>query len=104
MGGDYTVSATGAAKFDQPLTPTQLIVGTYTPNVVHDNEDSAAKFSADGTLEFASGTMGKWKLFDAASHLYTVTFARSRLSLKLIPGRGLVDAHDPTSIVFQRTH
>jgi len=104
MGGDYTVIATGAVKFDPPLSPTQLIVGTYTPMSVHDNEDTAAKFSPDGTLEFASGTTGKWKLFDADSHLYTVTFAQTRLSLKLIPGRGLVDAHDPTAIVFQRTH
>jgi hypothetical protein len=104
MGGDYTVTATGAVKFDPPLSPIQLIVGTYTPMSVHDNEDTAAKFSADGTLEFASGTTGKWKLFDADSHLYTVTFAQTRLSLKLIPGRGLVDAHDPTAIVFQRTH
>jgi hypothetical protein len=104
MGGDYTVSATGAVKFDPPLSPTQLIVGTYTPMSIHDNEDTAAKFSADGTLEFASGTAGKWKLFDADSHLYTVSFAQTRLSLKLIPGRGLVDAHDPTAIVFQRTH
>lgn len=103
-GGDYTVNATGAVKFDPPLNPTQLIVGTYTPMSVHDNEDSAAKFSPDGTLEFASGTMGKWKLFDANSRLYTVTFAQTRLSLKLIPGRGLVDPHDPTAIVFQRTH
>jgi hypothetical protein len=104
MGGDYTVSATGAVKFDPPLSPTELIVGAYTPMSVHDNEDSAAKFSADGTLEFASGTTGRWKLFDASSLLYTVTFAQTRLSLKLIPGRGLVDPHDLTAIVFQRTH
>jgi hypothetical protein len=104
MGGDYTVTATGAAKFDPPLSPTQLIVGTYAPMSIHDNEDSAAKFSADGTLEFASGTMGRWKLFDASSQLYTVTFAQTRLSLKLIPGRGLVDPHDPTAIIFQRNH
>jgi hypothetical protein len=104
MGGDYTVNATGAVKFDPPLNPTQLIVGTYTPMSIHDNEDSAVKFSANGSLEFASGTAGRWKLFDADSHLYTVSFAQTRLSLKLIPGRGLVDAHDPTAIVFQRTH
>ena len=103
-GGDYTVNATGAVKFDPPHNPTQLIVGTYTPMSVHDNEDTAAKFSPDGTLEFASGTKGKWKLFDASSRLYTVAFAQTRLSLKLIPGRGLVDPHDPTAIVFQRTH
>jgi hypothetical protein len=103
-GGDYTVTATGAVKFDPPLNPSQLIVGTYTPMSIHDNEDTAAKFEPNGRLEFASGTVGQWKLFDAESHLYTVTFAHTRLSLKLIPGRGLVDAHDPTAIVFQRTH
>jgi hypothetical protein len=103
-GGDYTAVATGAVKFDPPLSPTELIVGTYTPMSVHDNEDSAAKFSPNGRLEFASGTVGQWKLFDADTHMYTVSFAQTRLSLKLIPGRGLVDAHDPTIIVFQRAH
>jgi hypothetical protein len=103
-GGDYVVNATGAVKFDPPLSAGELIVGTYTPMIVHDNEDGAAKFSANGTLEFASGTVGSWKVFDADSRIYTVTFAQTRLSLKLVPGRGLVDAHDPTMIVFQRTH
>jgi hypothetical protein len=103
-GGDYVVNATGAVKFDPPLSADELIVGTYTPMIVHDNEDGAAKFSANGTLEFASGTVGSWKVFDADSRIYTVTFAQTRLSLKLVPGRGLVDAHDPTMIVFQRTH
>jgi len=70
------VNATGAVKFDPPLSPTQLIVAP-TPMSVHDNEDSAAKFSPDGTLEFASGTKGKWKLFDASSHLYTVSYAQT---------------------------
>ncbi|MGD0736080.1 MAG: hypothetical protein ABR976_13080 [Terracidiphilus sp.] len=102
MGGDYAVTATGAVKFDPPLNPTELIVGMYTPMVVHDNEDTAAKFEPNGTMEFASGTMGHWKLFDANSHLYTVQYANTRMSLKLIPGRGLVDSRDPTSIVFQR--
>ena len=102
MGGDYAVTATGAVKFDPAPSPTELIVGTYTPMVVHDNEDTSAKFEANGTLEFASGTMGRWKLFDAGSHMYTVQYANTRMSLKLIPGRGLVDARDTSSIVFQR--
>jgi hypothetical protein len=104
MGGDYTVTATGAVKFDPPLSPAELIAGVYTPMSVHDNEDTAAKFEPSGRLEFASGTVGSWKLFDASSRMYTVAFAHTRLSLKLIPGRGLVDAHDPTIIVFQRNH
>jgi len=104
MGGDYAVTAEGAVHFDPPPSDTELIVGAYTPMVVHDNEDSAAKFEANGALVFAGGTTGQWKLFDAGTHVYTVNFARTRLSLKLIPGRGLVDTHDPSIIVFQRTH
>ncbi len=103
-GGDYTVSATGAGvRFDKPLTDTDLIVGTYSPRTIYDGEDGAVKFLPDGTLLFASGTTGTWKLFDADTHLFTVTFANTRLSLKLIPGRGLVSAADTTSVVFQRT-
>lgn len=102
-GGDYEIRVTGAVRFDKPLTDTELIVGTYTPMTVYDNEDTAAKFLPDGTFQFASGTKGTWKLFDSDTHLYTVTFGSNRLSLKLIPGRGLVSASDPTSIVFQRT-
>src|ERR1035438_5871623 len=55
-GGDYTESATGAFHFDPPLSPTELIVGTYTSMSIHDKEDSAAKFEPNGRLEFASGT------------------------------------------------
>lgn len=102
-GGDYTVTAEGAVHFDPPLNDTELIVGTYTLKTIDNNDNSAVKFEANGTLEFASGTTGRWKLFDAGTHIYTVTFAQTRLSLRLIPGRGLVGARDPTSIVFQRT-
>ncbi len=101
-GGDYEITVSGATRFGKPLTDTELIAGTYTPTLVYDNENTAAKFLPDGTLEFASGTTGTWKLFDASSHLYTVTFGNNRLSLKLIPGRGLVKADDPTALVFQR--
>jgi hypothetical protein len=104
MGGDYEINTTGVTKFDPPLNDTALVVGTYTPMAIQENEDSACKFSPDGTLEFASGTRGRWKLFDHSSHLYTITFKSTHISLKLIPGRGLVDSHDPTVIVFQRNH
>ena len=100
MGGDYEVTATGAVRFDKPLSATELIVGTYTTS--YDNEDTAVKFKPDGTLEFASGTLGTWKLFDQDAHIYTITFLSNRLSLKLIPGRGLVETKDPSSIVFKR--
>jgi hypothetical protein len=101
-GGDYEITATGAVRFDKPLSATDLIVGTYTPMTIYENEDTAVKFRPDGTLQFASGTVGTWKLFDEDTQLYTITFLSNRLSLKLIPGRGLVDARDPSSIVFKR--
>jgi hypothetical protein len=101
-GGDYEISVSGAVRFDKPLTDTDLIVGTYTPMSIYDSEDTAVKFRPDGTLQFASGTTGTWKLFDEDTRLYTITFLSNRLSLKLIPGRGLVDARDPSSIVFKR--
>lgn len=101
-GGDYEVTATGAVRFDKPLSATELIVGTYTPMAIYDNESTAVKFKPDGTLEFASGTLGTWKLFDEDANIYTITFLSNRLSLKLIPGRGLVQSDDPSSIVFKR--
>ena len=51
-------------------------------------------FLSDGTLEFASGTQGKWKLFDATDRIFTVSFLSTRLSLKLMPGRGLVQTNE----------
>jgi hypothetical protein len=101
-GGDYEVEATGAVKFDPEPSAAELIVGLYTPSSIYENEDSAVKFNPDGSLEFASGTQGKWKLFDAGQRIFTVSFRSTRLSLKLLPGRGLVQTNDPSSIVFQR--
>jgi hypothetical protein len=101
-GGDYEVEVTGAAQFDPEPSAVDLLVGLYTPMSIYENENTAVKFSSDGTLEFASGTPGKWKLFDATGRIFTVSFRNTRLSLKLVPGRGLVQTNDPTSIVFQR--
>jgi len=101
-GGDYEVEVTGAATFDPQPSAVDLLVGVYTPMSIYQNENTAAKFSADGTLEFASGTQGKWKLFDASERIFTVSFRNTRLSLKLMPGRGLVQTNDPSAIVFQR--
>jgi hypothetical protein len=100
-GGDYEVAATGAVRFDKPLSSTDLIVGSYTANGIYD-EEGAVKFNANGTLEFSSGTLGTWKLFDADTQIYTITYLRNRLSLKLIPGRGLADTQDTSRILFQR--
>jgi hypothetical protein len=102
-GGDYEVEATGAVQFDPEDTSVDPVVGVYTPKVVYENENGAAKFASDGTLVFASGTQGTWKVFDADSRVYTVAFGNTRLSLKLILGRGLVDMNDQSQLVFQRT-
>jgi hypothetical protein len=102
-GGDYEVEVTGAVKFDSEQSNADPIVGVYSPKTIYENEDTAVKFSPNGTLQFASGTQGSWKVFDATGRIYTIVFGRTRVSLKLMPGRGLVDMNDPSSIVFQRT-
>jgi hypothetical protein len=89
-------------RFDKPLGAAELIVGTYTPMTIYDNESTAVMFKPDRTLEFASGTLGNWKLFDEGARIYTITFLSHRLSVKLVFGRGLVQANDPSSIVFKR--
>jgi hypothetical protein len=98
----YELVATGAVRFDKRPTGPGLIVGTYMPRVIYNDESSAVKFKPDGTLEFASGTVGTWKLFDENTMIYTVTFLNNRLSLKLMPGQGLVNPADG-SLVFQAT-
>jgi hypothetical protein len=98
--GEYEIAATGAVRFDKPTGPP--IVGTYIPLVIYDDERLAAQFKPDGTLEFASGTVGTWRLFDENTMIYTVTFRNQHLSLKLIPGQGLVNPSDG-SVVFKAT-
>ncbi|HKD54604.1 MAG TPA: hypothetical protein VKB72_10340 [Steroidobacteraceae bacterium] len=99
----YELAATGAVRFDKAPTGPGLIVGTYISQVMYDNnENSAVKFKPDGTLEFASGVVGTWKLFDENSMIYTVTFQNNRLSLKLVPGTGLVNPGNG-SVVFKAT-
>jgi WD40 repeat protein len=70
--------------------------------IIHEDENSAVRFSPDGTLEFASGTQARWKLFDGTERIFTVSYRNTRPSLKLMPGRGLVETNNPSSVVFQR--
>jgi hypothetical protein len=102
-GGGYEVEVTGAVKFDPPQSAVEAIVGIYNPKVIYENENTAVKFSPDGALQFASGTRGSWKVFDADQRIYTIVFASTRLSLKLT-GLGLVEIDNPSTVVFQRTH
>jgi len=99
----YELTATGAVRFDQRATGPGLIVGTYVSRVMyHNDQDEAVKFKPDGTLEFAGGAVGTWKLFDENSMIYAVKFENTRLSLQLIPGQGLVNPADG-SLVFKVT-
>jgi hypothetical protein len=100
-GGGYEVEVTGAAKFDPPPSAVDAVVGVYSPKIIHENENTAVKFSADGTLQFASGTKGSWKVFDAGERVYTIIFGSTRLSLKLT-GLGFVEIDNLSQVVFQR--
>ena len=61
------------------------------------NSYGATKFLADGTVEASDGSHGTWKAFDPENRIYTVVIDGTRLSLRYLPGRGLVEAGDPTS-------
>lgn len=97
-GGDYEIEATGDVQFDKARATGDPIIRTYASRV---NSYGATKFLADGTLETANGLTGKWKVFDAENHIYTVTIESFRWSVQYQPGYGLVQADDPTLIVFQ---
>ena len=103
-GGGYEIEASGDVQFDPLPSAAEAIIGVYSPKTIYENENSAVKFSSDGALQFASGTQGSWKVFDADERIYTIAFGSTRLSLKLISGRGLVDPTNPSNIVFQRIH
>jgi hypothetical protein len=100
-GGGYEVEVTGAVRFDPAPSAVDAIVGVYSPKTIYENERTAVKFSADGTLQFASGTRGSWKVFDGGERIYTIVFGSTRLSLKLT-GLGFVEIDNPSSVVFQR--
>ena len=76
------------------------IVGLYA--TMYNNPLGAVKFKADGSIEAANGEQGTWKLFDPDSGTYTVIIHGQRMSLKLDPGRGLIDVQSGL-IPFQRT-
>jgi hypothetical protein len=47
------------------------------------------------------GRRGRWALFDPDGRVYTVVIGADRWTLKLVPGRGLMDIHDQSIVVFQ---
>ena len=57
--------------------------------------------AADGTVRTTDGHSGAWKVFDPEAMIYTVVVGRDRWSLKLMPGRGLANTSDVSTLVFQ---
>ena len=102
-GGDYSVQVTGAVDFANVKVPgPERIAGTYSMRVCPPNLDcQAVRFFPDGAVKAADGTAGTWSSFDPQALVYTVKIGSNRWSVKLIPGRGLVDAGDTASLVFQ---
>ncbi len=97
QGGDYELTVTGDADFSDSAAPhAEPILRTYSNGTF-----GAVRFDANGTLEAEDGTRGTWRLFDPARKVYVVTVGARRFSVKLMPGQGLVDPGDPSTIVFR---
>jgi hypothetical protein len=95
---NYVVSVTGDVAFAGPGA--DPVIGTY---ISMRNAYGATKFTKQGTIVTSDGQVGQWIAFDTELHIYNIRIGDDRLSLKLVPGRGLVDASSST-IVFQTAH
>jgi hypothetical protein len=96
--GDYELQATGAVQFEAADNTHEPIIRTFLAKV---NDYGATKFLANGTVQASNGASGTWKAFDPEGHIYTVVIDQFRFSVKYLPGRGLVDPDNPTSVEFQ---
>jgi hypothetical protein len=96
--GDYELEATGSAQFEAADNTHEPIIRTFVAKV---NDYGATKFLANGTVQASNGSSGSWKAFDPQNHIYTIVIDQFRFSVKYLPGRGLVDPDDPTSVKFQ---
>jgi hypothetical protein len=105
-GGDYSITVDGdAVDFAAAGSGPDRIVGTYAVMVCAPDWDCQGSlsihFSPDGTARLTDGHSGTWTAFDPDAHIYTVLIGPDRLSLKLIPGRGLFGTNDLSVPVFQ---
>ena len=102
-GGDYSIQVSGAVDFTNVKAPgPERIAGTYSLMVCPPTLDcQAARFFPNGSVKTADGTTGTWSSFDPQALIYTVKIGSNQWSLKLIPGRGLVNTADTTVLVFQ---
>jgi hypothetical protein len=102
-GGDYSVTVTGAVDYShvKVLGP-ERIAGTYTLMVCPPTLDcQATRFFPNGSIKAADGTAGTWSSFDPSALIYTVKIGSNQWSVKLVPGRGLVDTANTAGILFQ---
>jgi hypothetical protein len=105
-GGDYTITVNGpaiAAGAGGGPSPND-IVGTYAvmscpPDFQCDG--LGIRFAPGGEVRTTDGHQGHWALFDPDARVYTVVIGRDRWTVKLVPGRGLMDTHDQTIVIFQ---
>jgi hypothetical protein len=106
-GGDYVIDVTGAAiAYGADTAPNPAaIAGTYAVMVCAPDfqcdSGLAIRFAPDGSVVTTDGHSGRWTLFDPDAGIYNVVIGGDRWALKLVPGRGLVDTHDQSIVVFQ---
>lgn len=87
-GADYEIEATGAVRFAAAPTG-DPICRVYQD--LNDPGHGMLKFLPNGTIACSDGTSGSWKVFDAQSHLYLVTFVDRKFTVKHVLGVGLMD-------------
>lgn len=85
---NYEIQATGNVAFASGAA-SDPIVGPY---IAKRNAYGATRFNPNGTVATSDGQQGRWVLFDAQLRIYTVTIGGDRMTLKLVPGRGLIEA------------
>ena len=103
-GGDYSIVLSGPAidLAGVKAAGPEQVVGTYSMMTCPPDFDcQAVRFQANGTVMTADGHTGTWKIFDPDALIYTVVIGRDRWSLKLVPGRGLVNTDDTSIVAFQ---
>jgi hypothetical protein len=96
---NYTIEATGKVAFAAG-SQADPIAGAY---IAKRNAYGATRFNPDGSVATSDGQQGRWVLFDGALHIYTVTIGGDRMTVKLMAGRGLVDASSDV-VYFEAAH
>jgi hypothetical protein len=109
-GGDYTITVSGSAvaggggSGGGGPSPND-VVGTYAvmvcPPDFQCDSSLGIHFAPGGDVTTTDGHRGRWALFDPDARIYTVVVGRDRWTLKLVPGRGLMDTRDQSIVVFQ---